>query len=241
VPLPARTRYGVRYTSGVGFDLFVGDGTQPYRVTYNLYQLVSHVLHREFDFPQLVRMFTRAAAAFDPAELLGEAEVLKDMARGHVRPYVDVGRPLEGVELDGLVHFPRLLKPEGQIVTDWSEFVTLADGKMGLISTPPTLVAGRGKLHLVDAVAVAVADAPAWDKLERITADVFRWEAGQLLADGVPVMDVPKEFRRPGGDWTEVRFARITVYEGWRDEIEDLIDACREGIRVRKPIRTRSD
>jgi hypothetical protein len=187
-------------------------------------------------------MFTLSAATFEPNELLGEAEVLKDVAKVTMRPYIDVGRPLEQIDLDGLVHFPQLLRPEGQIVRDWNEFVELADGNVGLISTPPTLVAGKGELHLLDALAMEVAESPAWQKIPHVTADSFRWEAGQLLADGMPLMDVTDEFRRkPGAGWTEVKFAKVPVYLAWATEIEELIAACREAIARRASIRTRME
>ena len=134
-------------------------------------------------------MFTRAAATFDPADLLREAEMLKDMAKGHHRPYIDVGRPLEQNDLEGLVNFPQLLQPEGQIVKDWGHFVNFDDGNVGFVATPPTLVAGRGRLHLVDAIATDVAEAMQWTGYEHITAETFEWTGGQLLADGVPCME----------------------------------------------------
>jgi hypothetical protein len=226
----------------VDVQLFINDAPYPHRATFNVYNLVTLVLHRDFEFPQLLRVFTLSQATFEPNELLGEAEVLKDIAKVTVRPYIDVGRPLEQIDLDGLVHFPQLLRPEGQIVRDWNEFVELADGNVGLVSTPPTLVASKGKLHLVDAVAIDVAEAPAWNKLPHVSAETFRWDMGQLLADGMPQMDVPDEFRRkPGAGWLEVKFAQVPVYLAWATEIDELIDACREAIAKRATIRTRME
>jgi hypothetical protein len=220
------------------FELHVGDSPDAYRVTYGLYHLVSVVLHREFDFARHLQMFTRAAAQFDPADLLREAEMLKDMARGHTRPYVDVGRPLEANDLEGLTNFPQLLKPEAQIVKDWGHFVNFDDDNVGFVATPPTLVAGRGRLHLVDAIATDVADANQWTVYEHITAETFEWTGGQLLADGVPCMAVPDEYLRPAGTWRRVTFARIPVFLGWADELEELTRACRDAIARRTIIRT---
>jgi len=226
----------------VDVQLFIDDAPYPHRATFNVYSLVTVVLHRDFDFPLLLRMFTLSQATFDAHELLGEVETLKDVARVTTRPYIDVGRPLEQIDLDGLVHFPQLLRPEGQIVRDWNEFVELADGNVGLVSTPPTLVAGKGKLYLVDAVATEVAEAPAWQKLPNVCADEFRWEMGQVLADGMPLMDVPDEFRRkPGAGWTQVRFAPVPVYLAWATETDDLIEACREAIARGAAVRTRME
>ena len=222
----------------MAFELHVGDAREAYRVTYNLYHLVSVVLHREFDFPGHLQMFTRSAAEFDPLDLLREAEILKDMAKAHQRPYVDVGRPLEQIDLEGLVHFPQLLKPEGQIVKDWGHFVNFDDESIGFVATPPTLVAGRGVLHLVDAVATDVADAGEWTAFERITAQTFEWTNGQLLADGVPCMEVPDEYLRPTGTWHAISFARIPVYLAWADELEELTRACRDAMARKTNIRT---
>ena len=223
-------------------QLFINDAPYPHRATFNVYNLVTLVLHRDFDFPLLLRMFTLSQASYDPHELLGEAEVLKDIARVTTRPYIDVGRPLEQIDLDGLVHFPQLLRPEGQIVRDWNQFVELSDGNVGLVSTPPTLVAAKGELHLIDAVAIDVAEAPQWTKMPHVSAEVFRWEGGQLLGDDMPVMDVPDEFRRkPGAGWLEVKFAKVPVYLAWAGEIDDLIEACREAIARRATIRTRME
>jgi hypothetical protein len=226
----------------VDVQLFINDAPYPHRATFNIYNLVTLVLHRDFDFPLLLRMFTLSEVEFDAHELLGEAETLKDVARMTRRPYIDVGRPLEQIDLDGLVHFPQLLRPEGQIVRDWNEFVELADGNIGIVSTPPTLIAGGGKLHLVDALATEVALAPAWQKMPHVSAQVFRWEAGQLLGDDMPLMDVPDEFRRkPATGWAEARFAEVPVYAAWATEIDELIEACREAITRRATIRTRME
>ncbi|MGB7161406.1 MAG: hypothetical protein WBD40_25330 [Tepidisphaeraceae bacterium] len=225
----------------MAFNLFIADSPEPYNVTYSLYHLVSFVLHREFDFPRHLQMFTRAAAQFDPSELLREAEMLKDMAKGNTRPYVDVDRPLEQIDLEGLVHFPQLLNPEGQIVKDWGHFVNFEDENVGFVATPPTLVAGRGRLHLVDAVAVDVAEANDWTGFQHITAETFEWTTGQLLADGVPCMDVPDEYLRPTGTWRRVTFARVPVYLAWADELDELTKACRDAITKRVMIRTTMD
>ena len=223
------------------FELHVGDSPETYGVTYSLYHLVSVVLHREVDFSRHLQMFTRAAATFDPIDLLREAEMLKDMARGHQRPYVDVGRPLEQIDLEGLVHFPQLINPEAQIVKDWGHFVNFDDGNVGYVATPPTLVAGRGLVHLVDAVATDVADAMQWTGYPHISAEVFEWTGGQLLADGVPCMEVPDEYRRPSGTWRSVAFARVPVYLAWADELDELTRACREAITRKAHIRTTLD
>ncbi len=220
------------------FELHVGDSPKPYGVTYSLYHLVSVVLQREFNFPSHLQMFTRAAATFDPIDLLRETEMMKDMAKAHHRPYVDVGRPLEAIDLEGLVHFPQQLKPEGQIVKDWGHFVNLDDGNVGFVATPPTLVAGRGLLHLVDAVATDVAEAMQWTGFEHLTAKRFEWTGGQLLADGVPCMDVPDEYLRPTGTWRSITFARIPVYLAWADELEELTRACRDAMARGVMIRT---
>ncbi len=225
----------------MGFKLYVGDLPDAYGVTYGLYHLVSIVLHRDFDFPHHLQMFTRDAARFDPAELLREAEMLKDMAKGHARPYVDVGRPLEQIDLEGLVHFPQLLAPEGQIVKDWGHFVNFDDENVGFVATPPTLVAGRGQLHLVDAVATDVAEANVWTGFQHLTAERFEWTGGQLLADGVPCMNVPDEYLRPTGRWRRVTFAKVSVYLAWADELDELSRACRDAIARRGAIRTTMD
>jgi hypothetical protein len=223
------------------FQLHVGDSPEPYGVTYSLYHLVSLVLHHEFDFPRHLQMFTRSAAEFDPTDLLREAEMLKDMAKGHHRPYIDVGRPLEQNDLEGLINFPQLLKPEGQIVKDWGHFVNFDDGNVGFVATPPTLVAGRGRLHLVDAIATDVAEAMQWTGFEHITAETFEWRGGQLLADGVPCMSVPDEYLRPNGTWLTIGFAKIPVYLAWAGELDELTRACRDGIARRAAIRTTLD
>ncbi|HEV2294955.1 MAG TPA: hypothetical protein VGR35_13965 [Tepidisphaeraceae bacterium] len=225
----------------MSFELHVGDSPEPYRVTYNLYHLVSLVLHREFDFPHHLRMFTRAAAEFDPLEVLREAEILKDMAKGHHRPYIDVGRPLERIDLEGLLHFPQLLSPEGQIVKDWGHFVNFDDDNIGFVATAPTLVAGRGRLHLVDAIATDVADALQWTGFEHITAQTFEWTGGQLLADGVPCVQVPDEYLRPNGTWQTVTFAKIPVYLAWADELDELTRACQDALARKVMIRTKLD
>ena len=225
----------------MSFTLQLADSPTPYGVTYGLYHLVSHVLHREFDFPRHLQMFTRASAEFDPADLLREAEMLKDMARAHTRPYVDVGRPLEAIDLEGMIHFPQLLKPEGQIVKDWGHFVNFDDDNVGFVATPPTLVAGRGRLHLVDAIATDVAEAMQWTGFEHITAETFEWRGGQLLADGVPCMSVPDEYLRPNGTWHALSFAKIPVYLAWAGELDELTRACREAIARRQMIRTTLD
>ena len=87
------------------FELHVGDSPETYGVTYSLYQLVSAVLHREFDFARHLHMFTRAAAEFDPVDLLREAEMLKDMAKA-----LDKGMVVEEV---------RLLEKTGGKSGDW--------------------------------------------------------------------------------------------------------------------------
>ncbi len=220
------------------FELHVGDSPQPYGVTYSLYHLVSLVLHHEFDFPSHLQMFTRAAAEFDPLDLLREAEMLKDMAKGHHRPYVDVGRPLEQNDLDGLINFPQLLSPEGQIVKDWGHFVNFDDDSVGFVATPPTLVAGRGVLHLVDAIATDVAEAMQWTGFEHLTAQTFEWTNGQLLADGVPCMELPDEYRRPSGTWRTISFAKVPVYLAWADELDELTRACHDAIARGVMIRT---
>jgi len=223
----------------MSFELHVGDAPETYGVTYGLYHLVSVVLHREFDFPEHLRMFTRAAAQFDPMNLLREAEMLKDMAKAHTRPYIDVGRPLEQIDLDGLVHFPQLLTGEAQIVKDWGHFVNFEDDNVGFVATPPTLVSGRGRLHLVDAIATDVADAMQWTSFPHITAEAFEWTGGQLLADGVPCMDVADEYLRPNGTWRTVMFARVPVYLAWADELDELTRACREAIARKTDVRTK--
>jgi hypothetical protein len=223
------------------FELHVGDSPAPYGVTYSLYHLVSVVLHREFDFARHLQMFTRAAATFDPVDLLREAEILKDMAKGHHRPYIEVGRPLEGSDLEGLIHFPQLMKPEGQIVKDWGHFVNFDEENVGFVATPPTLVAGRALLHLVDAVATDVADAMQWTGYPHISAAQFEWTGGQLLADGVPCMDVPDEYLRPNGTWRTVTFTKIPVYLAWADELDELTRACRDAIARKAIIRTTLD
>ena len=225
----------------MAFELHVGDSLDTYRVTYSLYHLVSVVLHREFDFSRHLQMFTRAAATFDPAELLREAEMLKDMAKGHLRPYVDVGRPLEANDLEGFTNFPQLLNPEGQIVKDWGHFVNFEGGNVGFVATPPTLVAGRGRLHLVDAVATDVAEASNWTAFQHLTAETFEWTGGQLLADGVPCMEVPDEYLRPTGTWRTVTFTKVPVYLAWADELDELTRACRDAIARRTSIRTTLD
>ena len=223
------------------FELHVGDSPPPYGVTYSLYHLVSVVLHREFDFPGHLQMFTRPRAQLDPMDLLREAEMLKDMAKAHHRPYVDVGRPLEPGDLEGLVNFPQLLHPEAQVVKDWGHFVNFDDDSVAFVATPPTLVAGRGRLHLVDAVATDVAEAMEWTGFEHLTAERFEWTGGQLLADGVPCMDVPDEYLRPVGTWRSVAFARVPVYLAWADELDELTRACREAIARKTHIRTTLD
>jgi hypothetical protein len=223
------------------FELHVGDSPDPYGVTYSLCHLVSVVLHREFDFTRHLQMFTRAAAQFDPRDLLREAEMLKDMARAHHRPYVDVGRPLEQIDLEGLVHFPQLINPEAQIVKDWGHFVNFDDDNVGFVATPPTLIAGRGVLHLVDAIATDVAEANEWTVYPHLTAETFEWTGGQLLADGVPCMDVPDEYLRPLGTWHSVTFTTIPVYLAWADELEELTKACHDAIARRAVIRTTLD
>ncbi len=222
----------------MAFELHVGDSPETYGVTYSLYHLVSVVLHHEFDFPRHLQMFTRAAAEFDPAELLRECEMLKDMSKGHHRPYIDVGRPLEQNDLEGLITFPQLLKPEGQIVKDWGHFVNFDDDSVAFVATPPTLVAGRGRLHLVDAIATEVADAMQWTGYEHLTAETFEWTGGQLLADGVPCMSVPDEYLRPNGTWRTISFAKISVYLPWADELDELTRACRDALARRTMIRT---
>jgi hypothetical protein len=164
--------------------------------------------------------------------------MLKDMAKGHHRPYIDVGRPLEQTDLEGLVHFPQLLNPEGQIVKDWGHFVNFDDDNIGFVATPPTLVAGRGRVHLVDAVATDVAEAMQWTAFPHITAERFEWTGGQLLADGVPCMEVPDEYLRPSGTWRTVAYAKIAVYLAWADELDELTRACRDAIARRTIIRT---
>ena len=229
----------------MSFALTVGTSphASPYRVTYNVYNLVSVVLNREFDFAQLIRMFTLAEARFDPADLLGEAEMLADMARAVSRPYVEFGRPLELLDLEGMLNFPHLLPHGGQVVTDWTEIVQLGDdpAETGIVSMPPTLIAGRERLFLVDAVAVQAAGLEDWKQLPHVPAKEFRWEAGQLLADGVPILDVPNEYLRPPSRrWTHAAYTTVPVYEAWRDEIESLIDACREGIKTGQPVVSRT-
>jgi len=223
------------------FELHVGDSPETYGVTYSLYQLVSAVLHREFDFARHLHMFTRAAAEFDPVDLLREAEMLKDMAKAHSRPYIDVGRPLEAIDLEGMIHFPQLLRPEGQIVKDWGHFVNFDEENIGFVATPPTLVSGRGRLFLIDRIAIDVADAPEWTSFPHIEAQTFEWTGGQLLADGVPCMDVPDEYLRPNGTWTCVSFAKVPVYYAWADELEELTRACRNAIARKTVIRTKLD
>ncbi len=225
----------------MAFELHVHDSPEPYGVTYGLYHLVSLVLHREFDFPGHLQMFTRAQATFDPLDLLREAEMLKDMAKGHHRPYVDVGRPLEANDLEGLLNFPQLLHPEGQIVKDWGHFVNFDDDSVGFVATPPTLVAGRGLLHLVDAIATDVADAMEWTGFEHLAARTFEWTGGQLLADGVPCMELPDEYRRPSGTWRTISFAKVPVYLAWADELDELTRACRDAIARKTMIRTTLD
>ncbi len=225
----------------MAFELHVHNSHEPYGVTYSLYHLVSLVLHHEFDFPSHLQMFTRARTTLDPLDLLREAEMLKDMAKGHHRPYVDVGRPLEQNDLEGLINFPQLLQPEGQIVKDWGHFVNFDDDSVGFVATPPTLVAGRGLLHLVDAIATDVAEAMDWTGFEHLTAQRFEWTGGQLLADGMPCMNVPDEYRRANGTWRSVSFAKIPVYLAWADELDELTRACREAIARQTVIRTTLD
>lgn len=221
----------------MAFELTVGESRlhPPSRVTHSLYDLVSVVLHREFDFPLLTRLFSFGNGTADAAELMREAEILKDAATAHTRPFVDVGRPLDLFELEGMLRFPVLLKHEGQIVTDWTEIVSKAEGSV-VMSQPPTLLASREKLHLVDAVATEVAATQDWSALRHISAQEFRWEASTLFADTLPQVDVPMHYTRPWLKHTVLRCTRVRLYDAWQDEIESLIDVCREGIRLGQSI-----
>jgi hypothetical protein len=225
----------------VAFRLNVDGSAEAYHVTYDVYGLLCFVLRREFDFPQLIRMFTRARAEFEARQLLDEAEVLKDMARVRTRPYIDPGRELEGFELEGMIAFPRLLTPEAQIVQDWGQLVQEPDGPLMYLPSPPTLLAGLGRLYLVDAIAHDVAEVENWTDLPHLSAEELCWEGGRLLADGEPTLQLPAEYQRPGGNWTVLRCCDVPVYQAWGEQIEQLIRACRDALALGRTMVTSFD
>jgi hypothetical protein len=101
---------------------------------------------------------------------------------------------------------------------------------------PVSLIADNNWLYLVTITDQELKLGVRWDNYEFVRAKSFKWENSELIADNNILSNISSHFKKNKFFLEQAALSDINIYYEWQDEVNELIRACNDAIKISKRI-----